>query len=67
MSERLRGHEVDRPPNFDIMMVFAAHYIGQNLSDYYLDHRVLCDANLMVLDAFDLDIVQAISDPYREA
>jgi len=49
------------------MMVFAAHYIGQNLSDYYLDHRVLCDANLMVLDAFDLDIVQAISDPYREA
>ncbi len=67
MSERLQGREVDRPPNFDIMMVFAAHYIGQKLSKYYLDYRILCEANMAVLDAFDLDIVQAISDPYREA
>jgi MtaA/CmuA family methyltransferase len=28
---------------------------------------VLVEANLAVLEAFDLDIVQAISDPYREA
>jgi uroporphyrinogen decarboxylase len=64
---RLHGEPVDRIPNFDIMMQFAAHYIHQPLSSYYQDHRVLCDANLAVADAFDLDIVQAISDPYREA
>ena len=61
---RLRGAEVDRVPNFDIMMTFAAHCIQQPLSGYYLDYRVLCEADLAVQQAFDLDIVQAISDPY---
>jgi MtaA/CmuA family methyltransferase len=49
------------------MMTFAAHYINQPLSRYYLDYRVLCEANLAVQQDFFLDIVQAISDPYREA
>jgi uroporphyrinogen decarboxylase len=65
--KRLAGEPVDRPPNFDIMMQFAAHFIGAPLSRYYQDHRVLCEANMAMLDAFGLDIVQAISDPYREA
>ncbi len=67
VMNRLRGAEVDRVPNFDIMMTFAAHYVQQPLSRYYQDYRVLCEANLAVQQAFDLDIVQAISDPYREA
>ena len=66
VMKRLRGEPVDRPPNFDIMMTFAAHYIGQPLSRYYLDYRVLTEANLVVQRDFDLDILQAISDPYRE-
>ena len=64
---RLAGQPVDRPPTFDIMMQFAAHYIGQPLARYYLDYRVLCAANFAVQEAFDLDILQTISDPYREA
>ena len=64
---RIQGEAVDRPPNFDIMMTFAAHHIGQPLSRYYLDHRVLGEANLAVQRAFDLDLVQTISDPFREA
>jgi MtaA/CmuA family methyltransferase len=67
LAARLRGEPVDRPPNLDIMMTFAAHFIAQPLSRYYLDYRVLCAANLAVQRAFDLDLVQAISDPYREA
>lgn len=63
---RLKGEPIDRPPNFDIFMTFAAHYIGQPLSKYYNDSNVLVAANMAVLEAFDLDIVQAISDPYRE-
>ncbi len=66
MRARLAGESVDRPPNFDIMMTFAAHHIGEPLSHYYLDYRVLGEANLAVLDDFELDIVQTISDPYRE-
>jgi MtaA/CmuA family methyltransferase len=64
--KRLHGEAVDRIPNFDIMMQFAAHYIEQPLSRYYQDYRVLVEANLAVQQAFGLDIVQAISDPYRE-
>ena len=64
---RLDGEPVDRTPNFDIMMTFAAHYIGEPLSRYYQDFRVLAEANLAVQAAFDLDILQVISDPYREA
>jgi MtaA/CmuA family methyltransferase len=67
VRRRLHGEPVDREPNFDIYMQRAAHHVGRPLSCYYLDHRVLVEANLAVLEAFDLDIVQAISDPYREA
>ncbi len=66
-TARLAGQPVDRIPNFDIFMTRAAHHIGQPLSRYYLDHRVLVEANLVVADDFHLDILQAISDPYREA
>jgi MtaA/CmuA family methyltransferase len=64
---RLAGAPVDRPPNFNIMMQFAAHFIEQPLSKYYQDFRVLCDSNFAVQEAFGLDLWQAISDPYREA
>jgi MtaA/CmuA family methyltransferase len=67
VRRRLRGEEVDRAPNFDIYMARAAHHVGRPLSQYYLDYRALVEANLRVADEFDLDIVQAISDPYREA
>jgi MtaA/CmuA family methyltransferase len=66
MTKRMRGEHVDRPPNFDIFMTFAAHHIGRPLQEYYLDHQVLVEANMAILEDFDMDIVQAISDPYRE-
>jgi MtaA/CmuA family methyltransferase len=67
VQRRLHGEEVDRAPNFDIYMTRAAHYVGRPLSEYYLDYRALVEANLAVYDDFDLDIVQTLSDPYREA
>lgn len=66
LARRLKGEPVDRPPNLDIFMTFASHFIHQPLSRYYLDYRVLVEANLAVLEAFELDLVQVISDPYRE-
>ena len=64
---RLQGQPVDRPPNFNIYMTFAADHIGQPLARYYQDYRVLVEANMAVFEDFAPDIVQAISDPYREA
>ena len=63
----LAGEPVERPLNFDIVMQFGAHHAGRRLRDYYLDHRALVAANLAVADDFGIDVVQAISDPYREA
>jgi MtaA/CmuA family methyltransferase len=65
-QHRLRGEPVDRPPNFDIIMTFGARYIGRPLREYYQDWRVLCEANLAMIENFKIDIAQAISDPYRE-
>ena len=65
-QHRLRGEPVDRAPNFDIIMTFGAKYIGRPLSEYYKDWRVLCAANLAMVEHFQIDIVQAISDPFRE-
>ncbi len=67
LTHLIRGERITRPLNFDIMMTFAAHYIGQPLAHYYQDWSVLCAANIAVQQAFSLDIVQAISDPFREA
>jgi MtaA/CmuA family methyltransferase len=67
LRSRLRGQPVDRVPNFDIFMTRAAHHIDQPLSRYYLDHHVLVEANLAVAADFGIDLLQAISDPYREA
>jgi MtaA/CmuA family methyltransferase len=67
VRRRLNGQPVDRPPNFDIIMGFGAHHIGARLREYYLDYHTLARANLAMLQDFDLDLLQAISDPYREA
>jgi len=66
MTNRLKDKPVDRPPNFNIFMTFAAHFINQPLSKYYLDYRILVDANMAMVENFNVDIVQAISDPFRE-
>jgi uroporphyrinogen decarboxylase len=50
-----------------ILMQFAAHYIGRTYKDFYLDHKVLADANLACMRDFGMDAVGLISDPYREA
>lgn len=61
------GKRPDRPSNFSIFMTFGARLIGQPLGKYYTDYRVLCEANYALVERYQVDIVQAISDPYREA
>jgi uroporphyrinogen-III decarboxylase len=67
VMNRLQGKPVDRVPNFDIIMGFGAHYVGATLSQYLLDHRYMVQSNLAMVNDFDLDILQVITDPFRES
>lgn len=67
LDARLRGEPVDRIPNMSLVMQFAADQIGAPLRSYYLDYNVLCEANFVTAERFGLDLVDAISDPFREA
>lgn len=64
---RIEGKPVDRIPNLNILMQFAARYIGVPYSKYVTDYRYLVEGNIKCCDEFGIDMVSAISDPMREA
>jgi len=63
---RLRGEPVDRIPNLNIIMTFAAKYIGVPYKKYVTNYRYLVDGNIACCEEFGIDMVSAISDPCRE-
>lgn len=63
---RLTGRKVDRIPNLNIIMTFAAKYIGVNYGRYVRDFHCLVEGNLAVCEKFGIDLLSAISDPHRE-
>lgn len=67
VMRRLRGEPVDRIPNLNIIMAFAARQTGVKYGDYVRDFRLLVDANIYCCDTYGIDMVSAISDPMREA
>ncbi len=67
VMNRLKGKPVDRAPNACLTMAMGPKYINKSFSDFYLDYRVLVEANLKLCHDFELDILGTISDPYREA
>ncbi len=67
VMNRLQGKPVDRSPNFDIIMGLGAHYIGAKLSDYLQDYRVMAASNLAMAHDFGIDILQTLTDPFRES
>ncbi|MFA6134122.1 MAG: uroporphyrinogen decarboxylase family protein [Phycisphaerae bacterium] len=62
----LQGKPRDRVPVTPIFMAWAAHYIGRAYRDFYLDPAVLSEAQQAVTEAFGVDQISAISDPWRE-
>jgi len=62
----LRGEAVDRPPNLSILMQFAARYIGKPYDQFCLDYRVLVEGNLRCSADFSIDLLNTMSDAYRE-
>jgi MtaA/CmuA family methyltransferase len=67
VSRRLRGESVDKIPNLNILMTFAAKYIKVPYRRYVTDYRCLVEGNITCCEKFGIDMVSAISDPCREA
>jgi MtaA/CmuA family methyltransferase len=63
----LAGKPVDRLPFMPITMQLACDQIGARYRDYCSDYRVLVAGQLRAAEKFDLDYVNTMSDPAREA
>ena len=63
---RLAGNPVDRIPNLSIVMLFAAQYAGIPYGQFVTDYCALAEAQLKTAEDFGLDILSAMSDPFRE-
>ncbi|MHB8277057.1 MAG: uroporphyrinogen decarboxylase family protein [Candidatus Humimicrobiaceae bacterium] len=64
---RLQGETVDKIPNLNIIMTFAAKFIKVSYKKYVTDYRYLAEGNIACCEKFGIDMMSAISDPFREA
>ena len=64
---RINNQPVDRIPNLNILMFFAAKVIGVPYSEYCRDYRKLVHGNIVCMRKYGIDAVSAISDPMRES
>lgn len=67
VMRRLDGRAVDKIPNLNILMTFAAKFINVPYKQYVTDYRTLVAGNIKCCEEFGIDMVSAISDPFREA
>jgi uroporphyrinogen decarboxylase len=63
----IKGESYDRPAVTPIFMAWAANFVGHTYRDYYLEGDILVKAQLAVTQAFNIDQISAISDPWRES
>jgi MtaA/CmuA family methyltransferase len=63
----LDGKPADRLPFMPITMQFAADQAGIRYHDYLMDYRVLVEGQIAIAAQFDIDYVNCMSDPAREA
>lgn len=66
VHNRLEGKAVDRAPNLNILMAFAAKYIGASYDRFCLDHKYLVEANIKCNEYFGIDMLNTMSDAFRE-
>ena len=66
LDKLISGNSLNTVIFSPILMHFAARYIGKTYGEFASDHKVLVEANLKILEDFNVDMVSLISDPYRE-
>jgi MtaA/CmuA family methyltransferase len=63
---RLAGKSVDRVPNLNILMAFAAKYADLSFDKFCRDYKSLTYANLKCNEYFGIDMLNTMSDAFRE-
>jgi MtaA/CmuA family methyltransferase len=63
---RLAGRSVDRIPNLNILMAFAAKYVDVSFDKFCRDCNYLVAANIKCNEYFGIDMLNTMSDPFRE-
>lgn len=63
---RLQGKDVDKIPNLNIVMLFAARYCDIPYGKFCKDYRYLVEAQTKTALDFGIDILSTMSDPFRE-
>ncbi len=63
----MQGKKIDRLPNMNIVMLFAAKLLGVPYSRYVTDYKILTKGVLLCHEKFGIDPLCVISDPMREA
>ncbi len=63
----LEGKEVDRIPNLNIVMLFAADYASTPYSEFCFNSSEMVRANIKTARKFGIDVLTIMSDPYTEA
>ena len=66
MMNRLDGRPVDRPPNMNIVMLFAAKETGNHYGEVIRNGRLLAEGMLRCYERYGLDCLWTISDSVRE-
>ena len=66
MMNRIEGRPVDRPPNMNIVMLFAARETGHEYGQVVRDGRLLAEGMLRCYEKYGLDCLWTISDSVRE-
>lgn len=67
MQNTFAGRPVDRLPVQPIVMTFAARLAGIPYREYVTDYRKLVEAQLRLIEQFEIDLADLCSDPCREA
>jgi len=62
----LDGEPCDCVPRIPILMQFAAAHLGATYGDFCSQHAVKAEGNIRCAEAFGLDVVGVMSDPYSE-
>ena len=66
MMNRIEGRPVDRPPNMNIVMLFAARETGHHYGQVIRNGRLLAEGMLRCHEKYGLDCLWTISDSVRE-
>ena len=63
----VRGESVDIVPRIPILMHFAADHISAGYGDFCRDWCIKVEANRRLVEEFDFDQLDVMSDPWVEA